>query len=625
MRSNRSSSVLPILYIAAFVAGFNENIMNVALVDIMAELEVSAATAQWLVTGYMMVTTVVVAISAFLYRRLGLRKLFFAGVVFLAVGSLAAVFAPSFPVLLICRLVQAIGTGIFIPAMMSTVLMVASRKKLGFYLALGGMMITFGPAFGPVVSGLMVTAFGWHTIFLPVLVVIVILGVLGFVVIRDIAGTERLRLDIPSVVLLIFGLVGFVYGLSQITLTPAAALVSVAVGLLILAIFVRRQFVVDNPVLNLRPMTSLRFWPSAILVVVAMMTTFSLSVLLPLYFQRSFGMSALAAGALLLVPILVNAATAIMGGKVMDSRGPWPLLVIGFAVIVVGQVAIYAVAPQLSWLGVLGAAILSFGGVGLVLSPSQTAGLSTLSRPDHSHGVALLNTFIQVAAAIGPSLLIGILSSVAGTRENEGVAASQANADGFAQAILVAAVIALVGTVVAFFYSRMLASSRKSVGNAEGPTVASLMRTEVFSVAETATVEEVLAQFVSKRTGGLPVIDERGGVCGYITDGDVLRAVAGPSESAIDLAFGSNIYRQDPVMRDRVAEVMQLGVMELASKTVVTAEIDASLADVATMLGAKPINKVPVISGGSMVGVLTRGDLVRSIFGSFIVDQPERA
>ncbi|WRS31198.1 MFS transporter [Actinomycetaceae bacterium MB13-C1-2] len=346
---------------------------------------------------------------------------------------------------------------------------------------------------------------------------------------------------------------------------------------------------------------------------------------LPLYFQRSFGMSALAAGALLLVPILVNAATAIMGGKVMDSRGPWPLLVIGFAVIVVGQVAIYAVAPQLSWLGVLGAAILSFGGLGLVLSPSQTAGLSTLSRPDHSHGVALLNTFIQVAAAIGPSLLIGILSSVAGTRENEGVSANQANADGFAQAILVAAAIALVGTVVALFYSRMLASSRKSVGDAEGPTVASLMRTEVFSVAETATVEEVLAQFVSKRTGGLPVIDERGGVCGYITDGDVLRAVAGPSESAIDLAFGSNIYRQDPVMRDRVAEVMHLGVMELASKTVVTAEIDASLADVATMLGAKPINKVPVISGGSMVGVLTRGDLVRSIFGSFIVDQPERA
>lgn len=176
MRFDRSRLLLPVLYVAAFIAGFNENIMNVALVDIMTDFGTAAPTAQWLVTGYMMVTTVVVAISAYLYRRLGLRKLFFWAVAFLAVGSIAAVFAQSFAVLLICRLVQAVGTGIFIPAMMSTVIMVAPRRKLGFYLALGGMMITFGPAFGPVVSGLMVTVFGWHTIFLPTLAVVLILG-----------------------------------------------------------------------------------------------------------------------------------------------------------------------------------------------------------------------------------------------------------------------------------------------------------------------------------------------------------------------------------------------------------------------------------------------------------------
>ena len=506
--------------------------------------------------------------------------------------------------------------------------MVAPRKKLGFYLALGGMMITFGPAFGPVVSGLMVTVFSWHTIFLPVLVVILILGTLGFVVVHDAGEAESLHLDIPSVVLLVVGLVSFVYGLSEITVRPALSAATVVVGLLVLAIFVRRQFRVENPVLDLHPMTSIRFWPSAILVVVAMMTTFSLSVLLPLYFQRSFGMTALAAGALLLVPILVNAATAVLGGKVMDGRGSWPLLLVGFVIIVVGQLGIFAVAPQLSWLGVLGASILSFGGVGLVLSPSQTAGLSTLSKPEHPHGVALLNTFIQVAAAIGPSLLIGILSSVAGTRENEGVGAYQANADGFAQAILVASVIALVGATVAFFYSRMLASPRELVDTTEDsqePTVASLMRTEVFSVPDTATVQEALAQFISKRTGGLPVINDRGAVCGYITDGDILRAVAGSTESAIDLAFGLNVYRENSAMRDRVLEVMRLNVMDLASRNVVTASIDALLEEVTTMLGAKPINKVPVVSGDSVVGVLTRGDVVRSIFGSFIVNQAEGA
>ena len=312
-------------------------------------------------------------------------------------------------------------------------------------------MITFGPAFGPVVSGLMVTVFGWHTIFLPTLAVVLVLGAFAVVAVHDTVETEALRLDIPSLILLVLGLVGFVYGLSEITIQPAVAAATLLLGAAVLAVFARRQFVVQNPVLNLLPMTSSRFWPSAILVVVAMMTTFSLSVLLPLYFQGSLGMTALAAGALLLAPILVNAATAIVGGKVMDSRGPWPLLAVGFAVIVVGQLGISVFAPHLSWLGVLGASVLSFGGVGLVLSPSQTAGLSTLSEPEHPHGVALLNTFVQVAAAIGPSLLIGILSSGAASRENEGASAAQANADGFALAILVAAVIALVGMVVAIF------------------------------------------------------------------------------------------------------------------------------------------------------------------------------
>ena len=428
-------------------------------------------------------------------------------------------------------------------------------------------------------------------------------------------------MDIPSLILLILGLVGFVYGLSEITVRPDIAAGISVLGLAILAVFVRRQFVVQNPVLNLKPMTSSRFWPSAILVVVAMMTTFSLSVLLPLYFQGSLGMTALAAGALLLAPILVNAVTAVVGGKVMDSRGPWPLLAIGFGIIVVGQLGIHFFAPHLSWLGVLGASVLSFGGVGLVLSPSQTAGLSTLSKPEYPHGVALLNTFIQVAASIGPSLLIGILASGATSREKGGASAAQANADGFALAILVAAVIAAVGAVVAVLYPRMLASEEAQVDATAEPTIASLMQTEVFSVLTTAAIGDVVTKFISATTTGLPIVDDKGRVHGYITDGDILRAVAGRGGSSMDLAFGLNVYPTDPDMGEGVARVMQLGVMELASTDVVTANVEDSVEDVAALLGARPINKVPVLSGEAIVGVITRGDLVRNIFGSLVAGQ----
>ena len=112
-------------------------------------------------------------------------------------------------------------------------------------------------------------------------------------------------------------------------------------------------------------------------------------------------------------------------------------------------------------------------------------------------------------------------------------------------------------------------------------------------------------------------MDEQGRARGYITDGDILRAVAGRDDSPVDLAFGLNVHPWDPEMSERVARVMQLGVMDLAARNVVTANVEDTVEDVAALLGSRPIYKVPVLSGDVVVGVITRGDLVRSIFGSF--------
>ena len=141
------TGMLAVLYGSAFVAAFNENIVNVALISIMDEFSVGADTAQWLVTGYMIVTAIVVTVTAFLSKRLRLRTLFFIASTLLVGGSLACLVAPTFLLLLTARLVQAVGTGIFIPSMMGTVLAVAPRKRLGTFLSIGGCMITFGPAF----------------------------------------------------------------------------------------------------------------------------------------------------------------------------------------------------------------------------------------------------------------------------------------------------------------------------------------------------------------------------------------------------------------------------------------------------------------------------------------------
>lgn len=145
--------MLVVVYIGAFVASFNENIVNTGLVAIMSEFGVSSLTAQWLVTGYMVVTAVVVTFVGFLLKRYPVKLIFsFASAILLA-GSVACALAPSFALLLIARLVASVGTGLFIPTMMTSVLALAPRPKLGTFLSIGGCMITFGPALAPVAGG----------------------------------------------------------------------------------------------------------------------------------------------------------------------------------------------------------------------------------------------------------------------------------------------------------------------------------------------------------------------------------------------------------------------------------------------------------------------------------------
>ena len=450
-----TAAILVVMYIAAFIAAFNENIINVALHDIMAAFSVSATTAQWLVSGYMIVTSIFTAIMAFLSGRFSTRKLLFFACGCMVAGEVLCLFAPSFSVLLPSRILQAAGSGILFPLMMNVVLSCAPREKLGLYLSLGGACITLGPAFGPVISGLMCTLFGWRA----VLVVATPLGGIvvaaaGVKLVQNGGERSSTTLDILSVVLLAAGITAFVYSVGEFSTNLIAGIVTLFAAMVLLGLFAARQLKLEHPVLNVRPMASVRFWPACLLVVVSMMTTFSMSVLLPLYFEGAYGMTALVAGLLILPAIACNAVTSIVGGRVMDARGAWPLLPVGYALIAVGQTAIWMTAASMNIGVVVALTVVVYAGVGLVLSPSQTAGLETLPAAEHPHGTALLNTWNLIAASVGPSLFIGLLSSSAATAGAAGAATDVAQAIGFATAVRVAAVIAVVGFVASLVYAR---------------------------------------------------------------------------------------------------------------------------------------------------------------------------
>lgn len=445
--------LLVVLYASAFLAGFNENLVNMALMSIMGEYGVDSVAAQWLVTGYMIVATIVVMCMAFMYRRFKLRPLYFAAAAFTLVGSVMGLFATSFELLMAARLVQAAGSGIFIPLMMNTVLVIAPKRKLGTFLSIGGCMITFGPALAPTVCGALVTSAGWHSVFAVPLVAMAVLALMALFAVKNM-GFSPAHLDIPSTVLSAAFLCALSLGLVELTIDIPLAVGSLAVAVVTAALFVLRQLRCEHPLIDLTPMKSRAFWPSVVLTTIAMMGSFSMSVLLPLYLEGGTGLTAFAAGLLMLVPVLANAGTTLLGGRIMDARGEWPLLPAGFAAIAAGFALMAALAPALSLPAAFVAALLIMGGTGFIFSPSQTAGLRTLPAEMNPFGVAISTTFVQIAACIGPSLYTGIMSTAQAGALAAGADAALATAQGFSIAMVVAACIAAAGCALALVYSR---------------------------------------------------------------------------------------------------------------------------------------------------------------------------
>ena len=232
--------------------------------------------------------------------------------------------------------------------------------------------------------------------------------------------------------------------------------IALAAGAVLLALFAWRQFSLKDPLLDLHPLVHPRFAVGMVLVMVGTMASYSLSVLLPLFFEGANGSTAFAAGLLLLGPVLVNAASSFAGGKLYDRVGAWPLIPAGLTLVVAGQVALFFLSEHLLVGLVVLSAALIYVGQGLAYTPSKTAALRQLPPDLYPHGASINSTLVQVASSIGSSLFVGVLSADVLRGTAAGLAKTQAYADGFAHTLAIAMGIVAVGLVVGFLYARAM-------------------------------------------------------------------------------------------------------------------------------------------------------------------------
>jgi DHA2 family lincomycin resistance protein-like MFS transporter len=206
----RSRTVIVVLLVSAFVVILNETIMSVALPVLMTDLQVSAAVGQWLTAGFLLTMSVVIPITGFLIRRFRTRSLYGAAMSLFSAGTLLAALAPGFPVLLAGRVVQASGTAIMMPLLMTTVMTLVPPARRGVMMGNISIVIAVAPAIGPAVSGLVLSLFGWRAMFWLVLPIALVSLAVGLRRITDVGEPTAMRIDVLSVVLSAFGFGGLV-------------------------------------------------------------------------------------------------------------------------------------------------------------------------------------------------------------------------------------------------------------------------------------------------------------------------------------------------------------------------------------------------------------------------------
>lgn len=451
-----STAIVAVLVASAFIATFNETILNVALSNIMKDMNVTAGTVQWLITAYMIVTSVMVPVTAFLIQTFKTKELFFGALGLLLLGTICVAFSRSFGILVISRMIQASGTGMMIPIMMNTVLLVAPKEKIGSAMAICVSAIALGPAFGPTVSGIILQYFDWHILFIILVPIIILIMIIGNSVLVNVGEITKPKIDYLSIVLSTIGLGAIIYGISSISSSSLkVTLVSFVVGIICVIIFVKRQFNLEEPMLNLTPFKYPKFVIGVLLVMISMMIIFTMNVMLPMLMERALGTTSFVAALALLPAIILNGIATPIGGKIYDKYSVKWLVPIGVGIIALFVFVLAHISSETSLISIIITYIFVCIGVGFTMSPCQTHSLNQLPKEYYPHGVAIVNTFQQVSAAIGASLFMGIMSAVqVKAMEVNQVTEQVAVAKGFTSAAMVAFFIVIIGLVLSFIFGK---------------------------------------------------------------------------------------------------------------------------------------------------------------------------
>ena len=464
--TREATVTIAVLIISTFTVILNEMLMAVALPRVMADLAITASTAQWLTTGYMLTMAVVIPATGFLTERFQMRTVFTLAMSLFVVGTIIAILAPGFSMLLVGRIIQAIGTAIVTPLAYTAVSSLVAVSRRGSVMALVTVATSLAPSVGPLVSGLILSRMGWHWIFIAILPFAVASLIIGNLMIRVPSVPRKVSLDAASVALSAVGFASLVYGLASFGEGAEHAVVSpwisLITGVIVVAAFVARQVQLqksDSAQLDMRPFSMKTFSASAVTMACFVAAGYGTMTLMPVVLQTSYGLTGVQAGLFMAPGGFTIAIVSAIVGRLYDRIGPRQLVMAGALFDAAGHWYLSTLGPGTPiWL-LLAPYLVLIVGQALMWTPLFAASLGALKPQLVPHGSAILNTLLQLSGAAGIAIMFSIMGAASASYVEGGEAVNAAMAHGAQRAYLIGCGLALAAFFAALFLPKKATSN----------------------------------------------------------------------------------------------------------------------------------------------------------------------
>ena len=414
------TGIFATLIIATFVTSMSTTVTANMIPNFTEYFGVSANLAQWLTSGATLISGIIIPVTAFLLKKVPNRIYFYLTMLAYTLGSLFSFLAPTFPILLVSRLIQAVGCGMMIPFGQIMLLNLYPVEKHGRVMAAFSMASMVSTVVGPTYAGLMLEAVGWRGVFVSLFVFGFVIIVFGSIFMKNVIPLSEAELNVGYVLLSAIGFVSLLIGVSNMSSGSVLKLMSgglMLIGVIFLFLFSRLQLTSKKPMLNLRVFKEPSFLIAVVISICLYLISMGNGMILPIFTKSICGFSDSAYGYATLVGSILSVFATLYSGKVYDKMGIKPMFFAGVVLYAIYSVlgVCFSEGTGIVYIAVTFA--LQTVAMSMLNSPATTMALSKLSGNTRIDGSAVFNTIRQISSSLASTLAV-LIYTLAGSDIN---------------------------------------------------------------------------------------------------------------------------------------------------------------------------------------------------------------